>query len=463
LDILEFEQFFFACQFLKNLYIQQAFFVNFMEKLFTTLKQIWNTKNLRNKILFTILILVIARLAAHVTIPGADLEKIKFILESQNRGEGSALAVLSLLTGGAMQRFSIVLMGLTPYINASIIMQLLGVVVPSLENLKKEGEMGQKKISQYTRLLTVPLAFVQSYGMMALLNRFSPGGSIVDVTDFSVMIPMMLIATAGTVFMMWLGELITEKGIGNGISLLIFAGIVSTVPTQIAASFQAAALPVILALIAGTLLITIFIVFVSEADRRVPIIYATRRTGGQHKSFLPLKINQAGMIPIIFAVSLVSLPSILAQFFSQSTSPALQKAAEFSMKYLNPGSPTFWYNVFYAVLIFGFTYFYVSIVFEPKKVAENIQKRSGFIPGYRPGIETEKFLAETSSNLCFWGGTFLAAVAVLPLLFERWISGGANAISLFISGAGMIIVVGVVLDLIRRINAQLVMHDYDKL
>ncbi len=432
-----------------------------MEKLLNTLKQIWATKSLRNKIIFTILVLVVARLAAHITIPGADVEKIKFLLENQN--QGSALAVFSLLTGGAMERFSIVLMGLTPYINASIIMQLLGVVVPSLENLKKEGEQGQKKINQYTRLLTIPLAFVQSYGMMALLNKFSPGGAIVDVTDVATILPMMVVATAGTVFMMWLGELITEKGIGNGISLLIFAGIVATVPTQIGGAFQAAEMPVILSLIIATLGLTIFIIYVSEADRRVPVVYATRRLGGQQKSFLPLKINQAGMIPIIFAVSLVSLPSILAQFFSQSASPVLQSIADFSLKYLNPGSPTFWYNVFYGALIFGFTYFYVSIVFEPKKVAENIQKRGGFIPGYRPGPETEKFLDETTQRLCFWGASFLTAVAVVPLIFERWISGGSNAISLFISGAGMIIVVGVILDLIRRINAQLVMHDYDKL
>ncbi len=432
-----------------------------MEKIFNTLHQIWNTRSLRDKIIFTIVLLLVARLAAHITIPGADLDKIKFIFESQS--QSSPLAVFSLLTGGAMERFSIVMMGLTPYINASIIMQLLGVVVPSLENLKKEGEHGQKKINQYTRLLSVPLAFVQSYGMMALLNRFSPGGAIVDVTNAATIIPMMLVATAGTLFLMWLGELISEKGIGNGISLLIFAGIVAEVPTQVAAAFQAAELPVLLALVAGTLLLTVFIIFVSEADRRVPVVYATHRTGAQHRSFLPLKINQAGMIPIIFAVSLVSLPAILAQFFSQSASLRLQAVAEFSLKYLNPSSPTPWYNLFYALLIFGFTYFYVSIVFEPKKVAENIQKRGGFVPGYRPGKETEEFLQTTSGRLCFWGGVFLALVAVVPLLFERWVSGGSNSISLFISGAGMIIVVGVVLDLIRRINSQLVMHDYDKL
>jgi len=393
------------------------------------------------------------------------MEAIQTLIEMQKSGGAdSPLALLSLLTGGAMQRLSIILMGLTPYINASIIMQLLAVIVPSLENLKKEGEVGQKKINQYTRLLTVPLAFVQSYGMLALINQFSPGGTqIVPLGNWSVILPMMIFATAGTVFLMWLGEFITEKGIGNGTSLIIFAGIVATVPVDVMSAFQAAELPVVLGLLLATVALTVFIVYISEADRRVPVIYATRKTGSQQRSFLPLKINQAGMIPIIFAISLISLPSILTQFFLKSQSDLLHKIANFSLQYLNPSSPSFWYNVGYGLLIFFFTYFYVSLVFEPKKIAENIQKRGGFIPGYRPGTETESFLQTTTNRLCFWGGLFLASVAILPLLFERWLSGGGNAMSLFVSGAGMIIMVGVVLDLMRRINAQLVMHDYEKL
>ena len=362
-----------------------------------------------------------------------------------------------------MENFSIVLMGLTPYINASIIMQLLGVIVPSIESLKKEGEAGQKKINQYTRLLTVPLAFVQSYGMMVLINRFSPGGAIVDTGSLATMLPMMLMVTAGTVLLMWIGELISEKGMGNGISLLIFAGIVSTVPTQMASAVKSTSPPVMLGLIAGTIALTLFIIYVSEGDKRVPVVYASRRSKAQQKSFLPLKVNQAGMIPIIFAISVVSMPSILANFFAQSDKEGLRQAAEFIAKHLNPGSPTFWYNVLYSVLIFAFTYFYVSIVFEPKKIADNIQNRGGFIPGHRPGQETTKFLERTINHLTFWGGLFLAFVAVAPLFFERWLSGGSGSITLFVSGASMIIVVSVILDMIRRINAQLVMHDYDKL
>jgi len=434
-----------------------------MEKLLKVLHQIWVTKNLRDKILFTIFALFIFRVMAHVTIPGADITKIKILLEQAKGSSGSLLSIFSMLTGGAIENFSVALMGLTPYINASIILQLLGVMVPHLEELKKEGEQGQKKISQYTRILTLPLAFVQSYGMILLLNRFSPGGEIVATGDWSVMLPMMLTVTAGTVFLMWLGELITEKGIGNGISILIFAGIVATVPTQIGGAMQAASAPVIIALALATIALTLFIVYVSEADRRVPVVYAARKSSAQQRSFLPLKINQAGMIPIIFAVSLVSMPSIVAQFLIKSESSSMVQFGEMLIKHFNPGSPTMWYNIFYAVLIFSFTFFYVSITFEPKKVAENIQKRSGFIPGYRPGKETEKFLDETTTRLAFWGALFLTSVAIVPTLFQGWISGGSGAISLFISGAGMIIVVGVVLDIIRRIDAQLVMHDYDKL
>lgn len=425
-----------------------------MEKL----RQIFATKVLRDKILFTIFILIIFRVLAHITIPGADITAIKSLLDNQGQ---SALGVFSLLTGGAMENFSIILMGLTPYINASIFMQLLTVIVPSLENIKKEGEAGQKKISQYTRILTVPIAFLQSYGMMSLINRFSQGGPIVDTSDPSVIIPMMLMVTAGTVVVMWLGELITEKGIGNGISLLIFAGIVSTVPQQIAGAFQSANAPVLLGLVVATILLTIFVVYVSEGERRVPVVYASKKSSAQSRSFLPLKINQAGMIPIIFAVSLISFPSVLAQFLSTSKyKDSLGWFTSFTETNLNPASPTFWYNVLYAVLIFGFTYFYVSLVFDPKKIAKNIQQRSGFIPGYRPGSETAKFLEVTTNRLCFWGGAFLAFVAIFPLLFTNWLGSG---VALFISGAGIIIVVSVVLDLIRRINAHLVMQDYDKL
>lgn len=432
-----------------------------MNKALQTLAQIGKTKDLRNKLLFTFGILVIFRFAAHITIPGIDVNTVNAALA--NSEQGGAFQVFSLLTGGAMERFSIVLMGLTPYINASIIMQLLGVIVPSIENLKKEGEIGQKKINQYTRLLTLPIALLQSYGMLLFLNNFAfAGNPVIADTSLLAMLPLMLMVTAGTVFVMWIGELVNEKGIGNGISILIFAGIVSVVPGQIASAARAAEPAVLLGLGVATIAITLFIVYVMEADRRVPVVYSSRKGGGQQKSFLPLKIAQAGMIPIIFAVSLMTFPSILAQFFATAANPNLVAVSDWISLYMNPQSPTIWYNLLYAGLIFGFTFFYISIVFDPKKIADNIQKRNGFIPGFRPGTETENFLEQTTNRLAFWGGLFLALVAIAPLIFEKWI-GGSNSVSLFVSGAGMIIVVSVVLDIIRRINAQLVMHDYDKL
>lgn len=427
-----------------------------MNQLMNTLQHIVKTKSLRDKILFTIGMLILFRMLAHITIPGADVSGIKSLIDQQGQ---SALGVFSLLTGGAMENFSVVLMGLTPYINASIIMQLLGVIVPRLENLKKEGEAGQQKINQYTRRLTVPLAFAQSYGMMVLINRFSPT-QIVDTTDFSIMLPMMLTVTAGTMLLVWIGELISEKGIGNGISLLIFAGIVSVVPNQIAGAFQSASLPIILLLTAATAALTIFVVYVLEADRKVPVVYASKKSTQQQRSFLPLKINQAGMIPIIFAISIISFPSIMAQVIQDN--PTFAPITEWISANLNPASPTLIYNTIYFFLIYGFTFFYVSIVFDPKKMAENIQKRSGFVPGYRPGTETENLLEGIMNRLCFWGALFLAFVAIVPLLFQQFLGGGSS-VALFVSGAGIIIVVSVVLDLIRRINAHLVMHDYDKL
>ena len=429
-----------------------------MKKVLETLSHIWAIPALKQKILFTIGILVLFRVLAHVTIPGADVEAIKLLLANQGQ---SPLGVFSLLTGGAMENFSIVLMGLTPYINASIIMQLLGVIIPQIENLKKEGEAGQMKIAQYTRWLTVPLAFAQSYGMMLLINRFSPT-PIIDTTDMTTMLPMMLTVTAGTILLMWLGELITERGIGNGISLLIFAGIVSIVPQQIAGTFAGATPPIIALLIIATIILTIFVVYVTEAERRVQVVYTGKKGSVQQKSFLPLKINQAGMIPIIFAISVISFPSIMAQLGSEGANATFQSISNWILANFNPSSPSVYYNVVYALLIFGFTFFYVSIVFDPKKIAENIQKRSGYIPGFRPGTETEGFLESTMSKLCFWGAAFLAFVAIAPMIFQQALGGGSS-VALFISGAGIIIVVSVVLDLIRRINAHLVMQDYEKL
>jgi preprotein translocase subunit SecY len=426
------------------------------------LSRIWHTPDLRNKILFTLFILVVFRFAAHITIPGVEIEGLQKIFE-----QNSLLGVFSALTGGSMESFSIVLMGLAPYINASIIIQLMTVVIPHLENLSKEGEEGRKTLNKYTRWLTLPLAFIQSYGMIILLNNsaVSVGSQLIDTQSFMAMLPVMLAVTAGTVFAMWLGELISEKGIGNGISLLIFAGIVSAMPPifgQIlgVSQYDSTKLPAFFGFCIFTLILLVIIVYFTEAFRNIPVTYATRGSQAQ-KSNLPIRLNQAGMIPIIFAIAMITFPALMAQFMSTSDSVTTKAVSDWILANLSSANPSYFYMVFYFLLVWGFAYFYVSITFKPEQIADNIQKRGGFIPGIRPGSQTEEYLAKTSSNLTFWGGMFLAIVAVLPLLFTKYTS--LQSSDLIITGSGLIIVVGVVLELIRQINARLVAHDYDKI
>ena len=431
--------------------------------MFRYLKQIWQSSTLRRKILFTLFIILVFRIAAHITVPGVNVSVLSGIFE-----QNSLLGVFSALTGGSMERFSIVLMGLAPYINASIIMQLMTVVIPKLEALSKEGMEGRRQINKYTRWLTIPLAFLQSYGMIVLLNKSANGQLIPGVENLSVVLPIMLIVTAGTVFIMWLGELITEGGIGNGISLIIFTGIIAGMPTifgRMMGTFQAGDTTKLVhfgLFVALTLILLVFVVLISEGQRNIPITYATRATGGKgEKSVLPIRVNQAGMIPIIFAISMVTFPSVMAQFFSVSTSNALQAIGDFIGKYLNANNPSYLYIVVYFLLIVAFSYFYVSVTFNPDNVAENIQKRGGFIPGIRPGRQTAEFLGRTSSHLNLFGGSFIAIVAVVPIIFTKYTTLSPG--DLIISGAGLIIMVGVILELIRQIDAQLVMHDYEKL
>ena len=426
------------------------------------LKQIWNSKDLRKKILFTVAVLVFYRFIAHITVPGANLDALKAMGDRND-----LLQVFSLLTGGSTETFSIVLMGIGPYINASIIIQLLTVVIPKLENLKKEGEAGRQKINSYTRWLTFPLAFLQSYGMIILLNTQTPVPIIEGFDQASIVLPVMLSISAGTILLVWLGEQITEKGIGNGISLLIFASIISQVPQMIgqglflASEDESKVLPFIMVTLLAVILTTV-VILVNEAQRRVPITYAGRGVRAKSdQAFLPMRINQAGMIPIIFAVALISFPGILGTFLKTATSPWLANLGSTMETLFLPSTIT--YLVAFYLLIVGFTYFYISITFDPKQVAENIQKRGGYIPGIRPGTQTTDYLAEISSKLTFFGSNFLALIAIVPMLITyMFSSSGIGNVPMLISGAGIIIIVGVVLELIRQVNAQLVMHDYKK-
>ena len=426
------------------------------------LLQIWQSKDLRKKIIFTISLLVLFRLMTHITIPGVNLEALQVVFE-----RNKLLGAFSLLTGGSAENFSIVLMGLSPYINASIIMQLMTVVSPRLEALSKEGEEGRRKINQYTRWLTFPLAFLQSYGMISLINASAPIPIIDNITDPTVILPIMLTVSAGTIVLMWIGELITEKGIGNGISLLIFGGIMAGIPSLAASTLalteqDAEKLIPLVATILLTIFFTIIVILVTEGQRRIPITYAGHSKSARgEQATLPIRVNQAGMIPIIFAVSMVTFPSVMGQFLVNANSPWLQSVGQFFIDYFQTQSAL--YLVLYFLLIIAFTYFYVSITFNPETVAENIQKRGGFIPGIRPGKETSKYLAKTSSHLNLWGGVFIAGIAVAPILIQGFFQEvSTGSIPIIISGAGLIIVVGVVLDLIRQVNAQLLSHHYDR-
>lgn len=424
--------------------------------MFTYLHQLWHTENLRRRILFTLGLLVVYRIVAHLPVPGTDPFALKQFLQS--RDAGGLIGVFAALTGGAVDNFSVVMLGLAPYINASIIIQLCTVIFPKLEAISKEGQQGQQQLNRYMRWLTLPLAFVQSYGFLILLSR--GGVQLIDTTFPAVLLPMIYV-TAGSVFLMWLGEIITEKGIGNGISMLIFTGIVANIPTQISAMIVAGSSQrsafILFAIV--SLLMLIAVILFTDAHRLIPITYANQGAGRGVQGGIPVRLNQAGMVPIIFAVSLITLPVIVAQFLQ--TAPRFQFVVSFINTYLNASSPSYIYMVLYFLLVMAFTFFYVSVTFKPADIAESIQKRGGFVPGMRPGKQTADMLEKTSNRLNLWGGIFLGLIAIIPLLFTKFST--LSSSNLLISGSGLIIVVGVVMELIRQVNAQMLAHDYDKL
>lgn len=426
----------------------------------TKILQIWRNKDLRNKILFSIFGVIVYRFAASITVPGVDTEAIKTVF-SQNQ----VLGAFSAFTGGSAENFSIMLMGVSPYINASIIMQLMTVVLPRLENLKKEGMQGQKVINKYTRYLTLPLALLQSYGMILLLNTSAAQTGAVlisDIYDPYVVVPLMLSITAGTLFIMWLGEIMTEKGITNGISLIIFASIVAAVPGIIGQTLDLATLdetkylPFIVMTII-TLLLTMLVVLVTAAYRNIPITYGGSGSRAVTKGDLPIRLNQAGMIPIIFAFSLITFPTLIAQFFQG------HPVADWIINNFGGSQLSGLYIASLFIFVMAFTYFYVSVTFNPDELAENIQKRGGYIPGVRPGKETINYLSNVSFRLNLWGGLFIGFLAAGPIFLQRLFQDlNLGTIQLLMSGGGIIIIVGVVLELTRQIDTQLMQEDYDK-
>jgi preprotein translocase subunit SecY len=424
-----------------------------MEQFISLIKHAWRSKDIRRKILLTAFILVIFRLFAHIPIPGVDRQQLANLFNSNQ-----FLSLLDIFSGGTLLNFSVLALGLNPYINASIIMQLLTLVFPKLEELQKEGDYGREKINQYTRFITVPLAVVQAIGMYAVLRsqgivvQFDPIGLI---TIISTMV-------AGTLFVMWLGEQITERGIGNGISVLIFAGIAGRIPISAGKTFSTLStdniIPVVVFLLLGVVMIA-GTVYINEAVRRVSVQYARRVRGnklyGGNTSYLPLKINQAGVIPIIFAVSLVLIPSLLGGYLVQMPNPAVSQVGTFLTQLFNPQSAT--YNVLYFLFIVGFTYFYTALTFDPKKISGEIQKYGGFIPGIRPGTPTAQYLNYIITRITLAGALFLGTIAILPTLAQ----GATGAQTLLIGGTGILIVVSVVLETVKSIEAQLVTRSYD--
>ena len=416
-----------------------------------TLKSIVSIKDLRKKIIATLLLVLVYKFLAVIPIPGVNTDGLSAII-SQQQG----LSFFSALMGGWLENFSIILMGLSPYINAVIIIQLLGVIVPRIGDMQKEGEQGQKKITKITRWLTLPIAFLQSYGMIVLLNSLA-NGTIIDITNMNTVLMAMTIATAGTIFLMWLGEVMTEYGISNGISIIIMAGVLSATPSTIMGFIGSGQYPLFAGLFIATLAIIYIIIKFTEGHRRIPIIYA--KTGGEEKSYFPIKINQAGMIPIIFSISIVTFPAILGQILSNSNGETANRIGTFLVEYFSMQNPSWVFIGIYFALVLAFSFFYVSITFNTDQVAENIQKRGGYIPGVRPGEETALYLQKVSNHLNLFGGSFLALIAVLPYVLGKFLN---QSVDLIISGAGLIIIVSVILDIIRRVDGEMKMFDYSK-
>lgn len=415
-----------------------------------SLLKVFKVKELRKKIIFSFFIFLIFRIFAHVPVPGVDIESLKRLFE-----QSQLLSLLDLFSGGTLANFSVMSLGLNPYINASIIMQLLQLVFPKLEELAKEGDQGREKINQYTRYLTVPLTVVQAFGMYILLRNSNIITQVSPLTLLSIVASM----TAGTVLLMWLGELISEKGIGNGISMVIFAGIVGRLPISLAQTvsvFDPSQLRNIIIFIVMAIVVVISIVVVTEGRRPIQIQYARRQSNATGStSYIPLRVNQAGVIPIIFAVSLILLPTTFGKFFETSPNVTIAAFAQNIEKFFNPTG--IFYNLSYFLLVVAFTFFYTTVAFNTKQISEMLMKQGGFIPGIRPGSPTKSFLNYVSLRVTLFGAIFLGLIAVLPSIGQ----GLTGVSTLLIGGTGLLIVVSVVLETTKQIESHLVMKDYD--
>ena len=425
-----------------------------MKQYLQKLSLLFKDPQLRKKVIVTLLIILAFRIFAYLPVPAIDLERLRDIFASSQ-----FLSLLDIFSGGTLVNFSVMALGLGPYINASIIIQLLTIVIPQLEALTKEGEYGRFKINQYTRFLTIPLTLIQAVGIYVLLRNQNIIGTLSPLEFFSFVVTLL----AGTFIIVWMGELISEFGLGNGISLLIFAGIVGRIPVILGRTLSTLNQEMvfnILAFIVIAVFVIAAVVFINEAVRRIPVYYARRIKGNRMyhaaNNYLPLKLNQAGVIPIIFAISFVLFPQIIGNFLRYLPNSTFANIGAFLAEAFNPTG--FVYNTLYFLLVVAFTFFYTIVVFNPQKIADEIQKNGGFIPGIRPGSATKDYLQKLVYRITIFGAIFLGAIAILPALVSLMtgISG------LVIGGTGILIVVSVVLETFKAIDAQLVMKNYDK-
>lgn len=424
-----------------------------LNKIIQPIIQAWRTPELKRKIIFTAVIFAVFRLFAHIPVPAVDVSRLKQLF-SQNQ----LLSLLDIFSGGTLANFSVMALGLNPYINASIIFQLLTMVFPKLEELSKEGAAGRERINQYTRVLTVPLAMLQAFGMYMLLRN----QQIIQTLNPLHLVSLVITMATGTIILMWLGELISEYGIGNGISMIIFGGIVGRLPVSIgqtAAISQNTNIFNLATFLVLAVVVIASIVFINEAVRKVTVQYAKRIRGsrmyGGQTTHLPLRVNQAGVIPIIFAVSLVLLPSLMGRFLEAVPNPTVAKVAGFAAQAFTPGSLT--YNLTYFFLVIGFTYFYTAVIFNPVKIADEIKKYGGFIPGIRPGKPTADYLNYIITRITVAGALFLGIIAVLPSIIQNI----TNVVTLTLGGTGILIVVSVILETTKQLEAMLVMRNYE--
>lgn len=423
-----------------------------MNTFFEKLRLVFSDSTLRKRIIFALVMLVIFRFLANIPVPGIDTTRLASFFSGNQ-----FLGLLNLFSGGGFSSLSIIMLGVSPFITSSIIMQLLTIIFPPLKAMyQDEGDIGRKKFAQYSRLLTVPLALIQGFGFLTLLTKqgvIAPLGHLQLITN-------LIIITGGSILLMWIGELITEFGIGNGTSVIIFAGIVARLPqnaSQLFFTFDSTQIPLYIAFIVAALAIIFAVVIITEAERPIPVTYAKRVRGskvyGGVSTYLPIRVNQAGVIPIIFALSILLFPQMIFSFLSTSTSSILHAISTKGLALL---ANQWFYNITYFLLVFIFTYFYTAVTFDPQSISENLQKNGAFIPGVRPGESTAEYISKVLTRLTLVGALFLGVIAVLPLIVRSI----TNIQSLALGGTALLIVVSVVIDIIKKIDAQVSAREY---